>query len=522
MGLWFIILFSICLCATLKFILVLLSPTIKTKHTNKLSLPSGPLKLPIIGNFFWLYKSFSEIESILHNLRQKYGPIVTLHIGSQPLIFISTPSLAHQALIQNGATFADRPPAPPSNNIITSNQHNITSATYGPLWRILRRNLTLELFNPSRVKSYANTRKWVLQIVKTQLKFHVKSNESVHVMKQFQYAMFCLLAFICFGEKLDEKTITEIEDVERSLLLNFVGMNVLTFLPKLGKIIFRKQWLKLLNLRRRQEDVEIPLIKARRELKEKKKENHVVQDEASIPYVDTLLDLQIPDESEGRKLTDQEIVSLCSEFLNAGTDTTSTALQWIMANLVKHQEIQEKLYTEIKSVIVLNNSSSEEEEISEEDLQKMPYLKAVVLEGLRRHPPGHFVLPHAVTTDIVLDGHVIPKNATVNFMVAEMGRDPMVWKDPMEFKPERFLGDGGEVVFDITGTREIKMMPFGAGRRICPGLRLAMLHLEYFVANLVKDFKWTAVDGDNVDLSEKVEFTVVMKNPLEAHVSLRS
>ena len=184
----------------------------------------------------------------------------------------------------------------------------------------------------------------------------------------------------------------------------------------------------------------------------------------------------------------------------------------------------EKLYMEIKGVM------NEEDEVEEEKLQKLPYLKAVILEGFRRHPPGYLVLPHAVTEDVELGGYTIPKNATINFMVAEMGWDPKVWEDPMGFKPERFLnsGDGtdhddkksGEV-FDITGSREIKMMPFGVGRRICPAVGLAMLHLEYFVANLVWSFEWKAVEGNEVDLSEKQEFTVVMKNPLQAMISPR-
>ncbi|KAJ6413570.1 hypothetical protein OIU84_006377 [Salix udensis] len=209
------------------------------------------------------------------------------------------------------------------------------------------------------------------------------------------------------------------------------------------------------------------------------------------------------------------MVTLCSEFLNGGTDTTSTALQWIMANLVKYPQIQEKLFIEIKGVV-----RDGEENIEEDELQKMPYLKAVILEGLRRHPPSHFVLPHAVTEDVVLDKYVIPKDGTVNFMVAEMGWDPKVWEDPMAFKPERFLDGGGET-FDIAGRREIKMMPFGAGRRICPGHGLAMLHLEYFVANLIWKFEWKAVEGDDVDLSEGEEFTVVMKNPLQAQICPR-
>ncbi|RVW21604.1 Cytochrome P450 89A2 [Vitis vinifera] len=153
----------------------------------------------------------------------------------------------------------------------------------------------------------------------------------------------------------------------------------------------------------------------------------------------------------------------------------------------------------------------------------MPYLKAVILEGLRRHPPAHFLLPHSVTQDTTLEGFAIPKNTLVNFMVADMGWNPKIWDDPMAFKPERFMNSKGNGVeaFDVTGRKEIRMIPFGAGRRICPGYELAILHLEYFVANLVLNFEWRAVDGDEVDLSEEQGFTVEMKNPLQVHLSPR-
>lgn len=236
-------------------------------------------------------------------------------------------------------------------------------------------------------------------------------------------------------------------------------------------------------------------------------------------YVDSLLALEIPEGDTKRKLNEEQIVSFCSEFLNAGTDTTSTALQWIMANLVKYPNIQSKLFEEIKRVI-----GEEVEQVCEDELSKMPYLKAIVLEGLRRHPPGHFVLPHSVTHDTELGGYIVPKDSIINFMVADMNMDPEIWENPTEFKPERFLElseDENCEEFDLTGSREIKMMSFGAGRRICPGLGLAMLHLEYFVANLVWNFEWKEVEGYEVDLSEIQEFTVVMKNPLHAHISPR-
>ncbi|KAJ9678336.1 hypothetical protein PVL29_020490 [Vitis rotundifolia] len=216
-----------------------------------------------------------------------------------------------------------------------------------------------------------------------------------------------------------------------------------------------------------------------------------------LSYVDTLLDLKLPEDNT--KLEERAIISLSSEFLVAGADTTALALQWIMANLVKYPRIQAKLFQGICG-------------------QKISYLKAIVLEGLSRHPPLHLPFPRSVIQEVVLNGYVMPKNAMVYFMRADIGWNPEVWEDPMEFRPERFLT--GEVS-DISGSREIKMMTFGAGRRMCPGFGLAMLHLEYFVANLVWKVARRAVDGDDIDLSEKdLEFMSVMKNPLQALISL--
>ncbi|KAK0592163.1 hypothetical protein LWI29_014349 [Acer saccharum] len=506
---WLIILISISVAAVLKaFFNFLFSPAAASGN-----LPPGPTTFPVIGTIQWLRKTSSETEVFLRNLHDKFGPIVTLRIGSRPAVFVADRSLAHKALVQNGAFFADRPGVLATTKVVFS-QNNITSAFYGPTWRLLRRNLTAEILHTSRVKSYKHARKWVLGILMDCLKSDSKNNKPIGVIVHFQYAMFCLLVLMCFGDKLDQKQIKEIEHVQRRLLLGFASSDMLNFWPRLTKILLRKKWEELFQLHEDREKVLIPLIQARKNLKEqrsKEDENYI------LSYVDTLLDLQLPDEK--RKLNQHEIITLCSEFLDAGTDTTSTALQWIMANLVKYPEIQEKLFMEIKGIM----SDGDEEEVKEEELQKLPYLKAVILEGLRRHPPAHFVLPHAVTQDVELGGYKIPKNGTINFMVAEMGWDPKVWEDPMAFKPERFLngGDDNHQVFDITGSREIKMMPFGVGRRICPALALALLHLEYFVANLIWSFHWKAVESDEVDLSEKQEFTVVMKNPLQAMISPR-
>ncbi|KZV21240.1 hypothetical protein F511_23195 [Dorcoceras hygrometricum] len=508
MEVWFVIVVSLCISALVSSFFSLF----------KKKLPPGPPSFPLVGNLIWLRRPISELEFILRRLKARYGPLMTMTIGPRKLVFVGSHSLAHRALIQNGAVFSDRPAPPATSKILNRTQKSISSSAYGPTWRLLRRNITHEILHPGRVKSYSSSRRWVLSILVDRVVDASKSESSVRLIDHFQYAMFCLLALMCFGDKLREKQIKEIESVQRGLLLGFRRFNILNFWPRLGKILFRKRWNELILLRLEQEKVLIPLIRSRIQAKKQSISNDQEDSEAVLAYVDTLVDLQLPEEN--RKLDESEMVSLCSEFLVAGTDTTSTALQWIMANLVKYPHIQSKLYGEIISIVGLPKSS-QREMIEEEDTQKMHYLKAVVLEALRRHPPGHFVLPHKVTQDVELDGYVIPCNSTVNFMVADMGWDPKVWEDPMEFKPERFLPTSSGETFDITGSREIKMMPFGAGRRICPGLTLALLHLEYFVANLIWKFEWIPVQGDHVDLTEKQEFTIVMKNPLRARITTR-
>ncbi|PUZ38292.1 hypothetical protein GQ55_9G184400 [Panicum hallii var. hallii] len=470
-------------------------------------LPPGPPSLPLLGSVVWLTNSPAEIEPLLRRLFERHGPVVALRVGARLSVFVADRRAAHAALVERGAALADRP-ALVSARLLGENDNTITRASYGPVWRLLRRNLVAETLHPSRVRLFAPARAWVRRVLVDKLGEPGPGAPPPRVVETFQYAMFCLLVLMCFGERLDEPAVRAIAAAQRETLIYISrNMPVFAFFPPVTKHLFRARLDKARALRRRVKELFLPLINARREYRrrggEPKKETTFEHS-----YVDTLLDIKLHEDGD-RPLTDDEIILLCSEFLNAGTDTTSTGLQWIMAELVKNPSIQGKLYSEIKAA-----TDDDKEEISEEDVHKMPYLKAVILEGLRKHPPGHFVLPHKAAEDMEIGGYLIPKGTTVNFMVAEMGRDEREWKNPMEFSPERFLpgGDGEDV--DVTGTKGIRMMPFGVGRRICAGLGIAMLHLEYFVANMVWEFEWQEVPGEEVDFAEKNEFTTVMKKPL--------
>ncbi|KAM7473120.1 hypothetical protein LguiB_020363 [Lonicera macranthoides] len=289
-------------------------------------------------------------------------------------------------------------------------------------------------------------------------------------------------------DKLHKDRIMQVETGHRRMLLSLASYNMpnmFNIFLRVGKILFRKKWKEFMEIRKEQERMLRPLIESR-----------------------------------------------ISEFFNARTDIMSTILQWILANMVKYPEIQSKHYEEIAGVMdpaspPRRQRSGEEigirlRVVKEEDEQKMPNLKAAVLEGLKRHPPSHFVMPHSVSEDVELEVYVMPKNATINFMVADFGWNPKVWKNPMEFKPKRFIiMNKDDDVFDITRNKEITMMPFGARMRICLSLDLSILHLEYFVANLVWYYEWKDVEGEEVDLLDKLEFTFVMSNLLKAHISPR-
>ncbi|AET03144.1 putative cytochrome P450 [Medicago truncatula] len=502
---WFII--------TALLVLLLCLIILRLRSSQSIHLPPGPLYLPIITDIFLLQISFSKLKPIIRKLHAKHGPIITFHFWSTPHIFISDRLLAHQALIQNAVVFADRP------KFLKNHQFNIASSCYGPTWHAIRNNLASIMLQPSRFKSFSKARKCVLDALISKLKFEANFlNNSVELINYIRHAIFCLLFSMCFGENVDSRKIEKIKDIQRRLILSSGQLGALNFFPKIvSRVLFRKRWQEFTQLRKLQNDLLVELIQARKKVIEKNNDD----DEYVVCYVDTLLNLRLPEEK--RKLNEGEVVALCSEFLTAGTDTTSTTLEWVMANLVKDKHVQQMLVEEIEEVV----GEREEREVREEDLEKLPYLKAVILEGLRRHPPTHYTIPRVVTEDIVLNGYLVPKNGTVNFMVADIGLDPTVWEDPTVFKPERFLKDAKNRnefdAFDVRGIKEIKMMPFGAGRRICPAYKLAMLHLEYFVANLVLNFEWkTSLPGSNVDLTEKQEFTMVMKYPLEAQISLRN
>lgn len=497
-------------------------------HGRGARIPPGPMAVPVLGSLLWLRYSLADVEPLLRRLMARHGPVVSLRMGPVLSVFVADRRVAHAALVARGAALADRQDEATRGLglLLGERARTISGAGYGPAWRLLRRNLVSETLHPSRVRLFAPARAWVRRVLADKLRREEQSSEAAAapVMEAFRYAMFCLLVLMCFGERLDEAAVRAIGAAQRDWLLFAARkMGVFAFCPAVTKRLFRGRLEMGLALRQRQKELFMPLIDARRDRKKKQTDRgSVVPSEDTNTstttfehsYVDTLLDIMLPDDEGDRALADDEMVSLCSEFLNGGTDTTVTLLEWIVAELVNHPDVQSKLHDEV--------TKSSNPDLN--DVQAMPpYLKAVVMEGLRLHPPGHFVLPHGVQSDgAEIGGYAVPRGSEVNFLVAEIGRDDAVWTAAREFRPERFMEGGEGHGVDVTGSREIKMMPFGAGRRVCPGYSLGMHHAEYFVARMVRELEFRRVGKEMVDMAEVLDFTTVMKHPLRARVVART
>uniref|UniRef100_A0A0E0CHR3 SEC63 domain-containing protein n=1 Tax=Oryza meridionalis TaxID=40149 RepID=A0A0E0CHR3_9ORYZ len=496
---WLFLLFSISLVA------VLLATARRRRSSSiKARLPPGPSPLLFLAKFLLLRRSIFDLGPLLRDLHARHGPVISIRLFGTTLVFVADRRLAHRALVQGGSTFADRPPLPELGRLFTSDARDINSSPYGPYWRLVRRNLASEALSPARVALFAPARRRARDVLVRGLRDRGgDGSRPVELRPLLRRAMFELLLYMSLGARLAPEALEEVERLELWMLRAFTSFPVFSFFPAITKRLFRNRWAAHVAVRRRVGEIYVPLINARRA------GAGAGDGDGDDPpcYTDSLLQLRVAEEGD-RPLTDDEIIALCSEFLNAGTDTTVTLVEWIMAELVNRPDIQAKVHDEVRR----------RPELTEADLQAMPYLKAVVLEGLRLHPPAQFLLPHGVQSDAEVGGYVVPRGAELNVWVAELGRDEAVWTAAREFMPERFM-DGGEVEVDVTGSREITMMPFGVGRRMCPGYTVGTLHAEYLVGSLVRELEWLPeTEGEAADMAEELDFTTVMKHPLRARV----
>ncbi|TXG46898.1 hypothetical protein EZV62_026192 [Acer yangbiense] len=464
--------------------------------------PPSPPQLPIIGNLHQLGKL---PHRSLQKLSQKYGPIMLLQLGKVPTLVISSPEMAKQVLKTHDLECCSRPLTQGPRRL-SYNFLDIAFSPYSDYWKEIRKICVLELFSSKRVKSFASVREesvasFIDLISQT-------SPNPVNLSEKMYYLLDCIICKIACGRSYQGKQFqngsdSKLDKVIQEGIAMLGSFSAADFFPYVGWIV----------------DV-FTGLHARREKCFHQFDGfyQMVIDEHLNPHrpvpenedtVDSLLRL-LKNQSDEGLLTQDHIKAILKDLFLGAIDTTSDTLLWAMTELMKNPRVIKKLQAEIRSSVGNINKPLVEETVCE----NLKYLKMVFKETLRLHPPVVLMIPHLAQKHIQIGGYDVYPNTRIQVNVFAIGRDPEIWKNPEEFYPERFENEAIGIDF---GGQYFELLPFGSGRRICPGIKLATAAFEFVLANLLYHFDWKLPDGmetEDLSMEEELGLTVHKKIPL--------
>ncbi|KAG2303222.1 hypothetical protein Bca52824_031873 [Brassica carinata] len=459
---------------------------------NILNLPPSPVGFPVIGHLHLLKV---PVHRCLRDLSQNLGPVFLLRLGSCRAVVVTSGSAAQEFLSHgNDVVFANRP-IRTMGKYVSYNNTALSVAPYGDHWRNLRRICTLEIFSPTRLKATLEIRRDELRSLLRTIKAAATSeggDNSVRVELRPLLSGFTLnvVMRMIAGKRCEAKEVRELI----SETFELAGSPCIAdFLPILKLFDFDGHIKKVKKHGSKLDKFLQGLVDDHRRNRGKT--------EFKNTMITHLLTLQ---ESQPEYYTDEIIKGLVQVMIVAGTDTTAVTLEWAMANLLNHPDVLAKVKTELNNVV-----SREGRLMEESDTTTCTYLNNVISETLRMYPAGPLLVPHSSSVDCKVAGYDIPRGTTLIINAWAIQRDPKLWDEPEAFKPERF--DSEELK-----TYHGKFLPFGIGRRACPGMGLAQLVLILGLGSLIQCFDWERDEDLAVDMSEGKGLSMPKAVPLVA------
>ncbi|KAL1534727.1 unspecific monooxygenase [Salvia divinorum] len=489
------------LTALLSLVLLWSITRISIKSSNKKKLPPSPPKLPIIGNLHQLGSSLPHCD--LHSLAKKHGPLMLLHFGSVPVLIVSSAEFAREIMVTHDTTFANRPHFKAMMKMVYGCR-DVSLSPYGEYWRRMRSIVVLQLLCNKRVQSYSTIRKEEAACLVNKIR-ESSGTTPVDLSAMFESFSNDVIGRSAFGGKLsDSENGKNFLDAMADLMELLGIINIGDFIPWLG-------WIGRVNgVDKRLDDTAKKIDQVLESVIQERLREKGVKDKNGEYFLDILLDIyndKTPDVSIDRDSLKGTIL----DVFVGGTDTISTTMEWTMSEILRHPTVMEKLQHEVRGIL------KQKPEITDDDIQKMHYLKAVIKEAMRLHPPLPLLVPRLASKDVQVKGFDISAGTVVMINAWAIGRDLVSWVEPEKFMPERFLNSS----IDFKGL-DFELIPFGGGRRGCPGITFAAAGMELLLADLVRKFDWKLANGvepKDFDMSESPGMTVHRAVPLLALAS---
>ncbi|KAJ4871347.1 hypothetical protein Rs2_47016 [Raphanus sativus] len=485
--------FQKCFIFILLCFLSLLCYTLFFRKPKDFPLPPSPPSLPIIGHLHFLLSVL--VHRSLQKLSSKYGSILYLHIFSSPIVLVSSASVAYEIFRAHDVNISSRG-FPPTEASLFAGSFSFISAPNGDYWKFMKKVLVTNLLGPQALKRSRKVCADELGRFYDNLFKKALKNETVEIfeeaLKLTNNSICKLIMGRCCPEEEDvmervKGLVTELDVLSKKILLE----NMLPpWLQKLVLSLFKKEEKVLSN------SFNELLEKILVEHEENHGEHHQSKD-----LMDVLLEAY-GDENAAYKITRNHIKSFCVDLLFAGTTTPAIPIPWILAEIIKSPKTLERLRGELDSVVGTTRL------IQETDLPNLPYLQAVVKEGLRLHPPEP-IFERFSQEGCKVGGFYLPEKTSLMVNAYAVMRDPDYWTDPNEFKPERFLED------EERKEHALRYISFGSGRRGCPGENLSHIFMGTAIGVMVQGFEWRFKE-EKVNMEETiVGLSLTMAHPLK-------
>ncbi|KAJ8749164.1 hypothetical protein K2173_018635 [Erythroxylum novogranatense] len=468
----------------------------KTERRNLV--PEAPGGLPIIGHLHQLVGTKNLAETF-SSMVDKYGPIFSIRMGVHPTVVVSSSELLKEFFTTCDKSFASRPNTSQSK-YLGYNSSALGFAPYGKYWRETRKLAVMELLSINRLKSLRHHQVSEVNHLINDMFTMSKKNQhrpvKIFLSEWLEELTFNIITLMISNNDDTHvaKTIREfMKDMGRS-----VPGDLIPFISRFdfGGAIKRMKEISA-NL-----DVII----------EKWIEEHKSKSSNSEKDIIDLMLSTVEDDATSGHKKDTIIKATISTFIIAGSDTSSMTLTWTFSNLLNNKHILERAQEELDQKI------GRERLVNEIDADNLLYIQAIVKETLRLYPPGPLAIPHESIEDCYLGGYFIPKGTRLFANLWKAQIDPKFWSNPKEFMPERFLTTKANV--DVYG-QHFEFLPFGSGRRSCPGVNLAMQEMTLALARLLQAFNFYRPSNEPIDMTAGLSIALFKEKPLEVLVTPR-
>uniref|UniRef100_A0A0D9XRY6 Uncharacterized protein n=1 Tax=Leersia perrieri TaxID=77586 RepID=A0A0D9XRY6_9ORYZ len=462
-------------------------------------LPPSPPALPIIGHLH-LVGSLPHVS--LRRLAAKHGgrDFMLLRLGAlPPTLVASSPRAAEAVLRTHDHVFASRPRTVLAD-VVFYGSRDIGFAPYGEHWRKARKLVTTHLLSAKKVQMLQKAREEEVSLVMAKISKAATAGTPVdigQILSSFTNDMMCRTVSGKSTSDSKQKKIFQDLVHETSLLIGC--FNIEEYFPVLARIGIAGKVMraKAERLKKRWDELLEKLIDEH----ENEYNSNLASDQSEDDFVNILLSVR-----QEYGLNREHVKAILQDVFFGGIDTSAQVLESTIAELMRKPQLLKKLQDEVRACVPKG-----QEMVCEVDASKMVYLKAVIKEGLRLHPVAPLLAPHISMADCKIDEYVIPSGTRVLVNVWAIGRDARFWDKAEEFIPERFVDSMSSVNFR---GNDYQYLPFGSGRRMCPGMNFGIAVVEIMLANLMWKFDWTLPRGMEIDMSEVFGLSVHRKQKL--------